>query len=421
MRRQLERFGRWLIAIAVLMFVAAACAIFIFANQRLSTPLADNYDVVAEFEASAGVTPGLGQPVNVAGVRVGTISDVVLKNGRARVTLQISPSKLKHVFKDASAALVPRTPLKDMQVEVMPGTKAKGNLPKGAVIQVQRTTIPVDSDELTNALDADTRQFFAVLVDGTGRGLDGRGKDLRAVLKALGPTTEQLRTVGDSLAARRHELRRLVHNLAILGKATADKDRQLAQVIDASNATLSALANQEGPLRSSIAKLPGTLSAAHTSLGHATDLANELQPTLDALRPAIQRLPATLRASRPLVARAEPLIRTQIRPLVRELQPIARDLVPLTRDLSAQTPDLTSAFRVLNYIVNELGYNPPGSDEGGLYWLAWFAHNGASFIGQQDANGPAWRGLALLDCVSLTQEPLLSTVLQGLLTDVPGC
>jgi phospholipid/cholesterol/gamma-HCH transport system substrate-binding protein len=317
--------------------------------------------------------------------------------------------------------MVPRTPLKDMQVELMPGHKSAGELPGSTVIQVRRTTVPIDSDELTNALDADTRQFFALLINGVGRGVEGRGLDLRATFKALGPTTEQLRDLGDSLAARRHEMRRLVHNLAVLGKATADKDREIAQVIDGSNATLQALAAEEGPLRESISRLPGTLSAAHTTLGHATTLANELGPTLTALRPTVQRLPATIRAASPLVKQAEPVIRTQVRPFVKALQPIVADLAPTTRDLNAQTPDLTSAFRILNYVVNELGYNPPGTDEGGLYWLAWFAHNAASAVSQQDAHGAWIRGYPLFDCTSLTSDPTLSLLVQTLLFDVPNC
>ena len=36
--------------------------------------------------------------------------------------------------------------------------------------------------------------------------------------------------------------------------------------------------------------------------------------------------------------------------------------------------------RILNYLANELGYNPPGSEEGYLFWLSWFAHNADSLF-----------------------------------------
>ncbi|MEA2124862.1 MAG: phospholipid/cholesterol/gamma-HCH transport system substrate-binding protein, partial [Solirubrobacteraceae bacterium] len=74
------------------------------------------------------------------------------------------------------------------------------------------------------------------------------------------------------------------------------------------------------------------------------------------------------------------------------------------KDLVAMTPDLTTAFEVLNYVVNETAFNPPGDNEGFLYWTAWFAHNAASMLSTEDAHGGQWRGLALIQCSSLTGQ-----------------
>jgi hypothetical protein len=51
------------------------------------------------------------------------------------------------------------------------------------------------------------------------------------------------------------------------------------------------------------------------------------------------------------------------------------------------TPHLSKAFSVLNYVVNELGYNPPGAEEGYLFWTAWFFHNADSILSIEDAQG----------------------------------
>src|SRR3712207_7284392 len=56
--------------------------------------------------------PGLGQPVEVAGVKVGTISDARLSGGRALVTLEIERHQLAAVHRDARVALQPVTPLR---------------------------------------------------------------------------------------------------------------------------------------------------------------------------------------------------------------------------------------------------------------------------------------------------------------------
>jgi phospholipid/cholesterol/gamma-HCH transport system substrate-binding protein len=316
--------------------------------------------------------------------------------------------------------MVPNTPVKDLVVEVAPGGPPAKVLANGGTIPVARTTPQIESDELTAALDTDTRQYFRALIGGLGIGTRGREKDVRDLLRNLGPTAEQLRPLGDALVARRFELRRLVHNLAILAKAAGSKDKQLADVVVNANNTLGALAGQEAALRSSLRQLPGTLSTASTSLGHATTFADALAPTARALLPAARELPSALSAARPLLDRAEPILRTQLRPFTRDAQPVARDLGPAARDLTKVTPSLSNAFRVLEYVANELGYNPPGDNEGFLFWLAWFIHNANSLLSTQDAHGAVWRGMLVFDCKQLSQQPG-TTLLQTLLGPIPGC
>jgi phospholipid/cholesterol/gamma-HCH transport system substrate-binding protein len=421
MRRFFTKYGRWLTVLAVLAVVSLAIGGYISVHQHLKLPGQNRYIVNAEFSTSSGLTPGLAQPVNVAGVRVGTITDATLKNGRSVVKMEVDPAELKHVYNDAHAVLVPNTALKDMQVQIYPGQPGAGVLKDGGTIPVARTSPPIDSDELTNALDADTRDFFQLLVGGFDQGLRGRGHDLRNLLKALGPTAKELRPISDALAARHVEIRRLTHNLSVLSKVTATKDSQLATLVDASNATLGALASQDAALRSSISKLPGTLAATRNSLHHTTTFANQLGPTLTALLPTAKKLPATLKATKPLLDTAEPVLRTQLRPFVREVQPLAKALSPTVRDLSAVTPSLTSAFHVLNYVANELAYNPSGDNEGFLFWLAWFAHNSDSFLSTADAHGSVWRGLGLISCWSLKGAPGLAPVVEAITGVVPAC
>ena len=78
------------------------------------------------------------------------------------------------------------------------------------------------------------------------------------------------------------------------------------------------------------------------------------------------------------------------------------DLRPTTTNLLADTPDLTRTFGVLRYVVNELAYNPPGSEEGYLFWLAWFGHNSNSLLSEGDAHGIFWRGQTMVSCSTLT-------------------
>src|SRR3954449_1212864 len=98
LRRQIERYGRWLAVILALVVVAAVSGTWILVNQRLQTPFDHSYRVRAEFASTAGLSPGLGNPVDVSGVRVGSIGSVKLADGRAQVELRIDPRKLPHVY-----------------------------------------------------------------------------------------------------------------------------------------------------------------------------------------------------------------------------------------------------------------------------------------------------------------------------------
>ena len=89
-------------------------------------------------------------------------------------------------------------------------------------------------------------------------------------------------------------------------------------------------------------------------------------------------------------------MRDDLRPLVREAQPLLRELRPPLKRLDARRPSSSGSAKVLNYVANELGYNPPGKEEGYLFWTAWFNHNANSILSVEDAHGVAWRGLVMV-------------------------
>jgi phospholipid/cholesterol/gamma-HCH transport system substrate-binding protein len=421
LRRALRTYGHFFAAIVFFVILAAISGGYILINQRISVPFNDRYTVYADVTSSSGLAPGLGQAVNVAGVRVGQISGSKIVDGRARIAMEIDPKKLPHVYADARAELVADTPLKDLVIELGPGRPPAKRLDNGGVIPISRTSPPVDSDELTNALDADTRDYFDLVTSGFSTGLKGRGTDLNRLLRALGPTARQTREITSALAARRGALKRLVTNLTVLTKAAAKKDVEIGSIVETANATLESVAGQEAALRGTLDRLPGTLSGIRSRLNDARGFANELKPTLEALLPSVRKLPQALRDAGPLVRVAEPVLRTRLRPLVRASLPLAADLAPTAKALTRQTPDLIRAFQALTYTVNELAFNPAGSDEGYLYWLAWFAHNAASVGSTQDAQGPVTRGIALFSCDGLTSQSDLAQLLPLILTSLPVC
>ena len=420
MRHQIRRYGRHFLTLLALVLVGGACGVFILLNQRLPNPFQRNYAVNAAFPSAAAVVPGLGEPVNVAGVRVGQISGVTLQQGVAVIHMEIDPTKVRTMYRDATANLVPRTPLKDMEVDIEPGQPSAGALPAGATIGVGQTLSPTDADELLSALDTDTRTWFESLITSAGQGLSGRGGDLRRLFQTLGPTTAQLQQVSGLLAQRHLELAHIVHNFGRLLTAVNQKSAQLRQVVQAGDITLRAFANQNQALQQSIVALPPTLQTTRTTLGDAVAFANALGPTATALLPSVRAAPATLRDLHTLFQSAALLPLQQIPGFVDATQPLTQDLPVLEGKLKVEVPALTAAFKVLTYATNEITYNPGGRNPGFLYWLAWFAHNSNSFISNSDANGPVWRTLFVTSCKAL-KSLTVGALLQQVLGNTFGC
>jgi phospholipid/cholesterol/gamma-HCH transport system substrate-binding protein len=417
----------WLdfVAIIGLIVISGAVAVFILGKQRLSLPAwvplvgKDFFVVKAELSTAQAVTPGQGQTVNIAGVQVGEISKVELKGGKALVTLRMQP-KYGRVYKDAHVLMRPKTGLKDMVAELEPGTPKAGRLKDGGVIPVSETLPDVNLDEILAALDADTRDYLTILVGAGAEGLRDNGPELARAIRRFEPTARYGRKVFGALEKRKQNIKRVIHNLSLVMDELGAKDDQLAEFVENSNAVFATLARQDANLRSTLSELPSALDETQRGLGKAKVLADELGPTLQALRPGARALGPTLRSVRPFVRKTTPVIHDEIRPFVRASRPTVKQLRPAVKDLAAATPDLTRTFKVVNYLLDELAYNPPGQEEGYLFWVAWANHIGNQIFTTQDAHGPIRRGLFIASCqdIPVLQQVSKANPLLGTLTDL---
>jgi phospholipid/cholesterol/gamma-HCH transport system substrate-binding protein len=355
------------------------------------------------------VLPGQGQTVRVAGVQVGDIGEVDLVDGKAVVEMQIEPKHEGLIKEDATALLRTKTGLKDMFLEVDPGEGEP--MKENGVIPSQNTAPDIDPDEVLSALDTDTRDYLKLLISGAGKGLKGRGNDLRETFRRFGPLHRDLARVTGAIAKRRENLKRLVHNYGLLTKALADNDGDVTRLVKASNTVLEAFASEDVNLSAAVSKLPGALGATETALVKADRLGRRLGPALESLRPAFRNLDDANREVLPLARQGEPIVRTQLRPFARIAGPYFEDLGIAARDLSKSGPDLTTSFTKLNRLFNIGAFNPNGAEpisdlcgntdanasvctpqertreEGYLYWLAWTAQNTVSLFNAGDAHG----------------------------------
>ena len=408
LRRHVRPYLRYALAMMGIFVLAIAVTGYIAVHQRVRFPWEHERKLYAEFSSAQAVTPGQGQTVNVAGVKVGEIGQVRLEEGRAVVEMDIDSDELGPVYRNAHLLLRPKTGLNDMSVALDPGSPDprlpnRGALKDGDRLPVWNTLPAVNPDEVLASLDTDTRNYLAVLAAEGGRGLRGRGPDLRALIRASEPTARRTARIAHAIADRREKVARLVTNLRLLSSAAATKDRELARLVSASTAVFSTIADREADLGQAVEKLPGSLGALDRALVASRGLAIDARPALAALRPTVRRLAPALVDVRPLLTTAEPVLRTRLRPLVQDAIPVVQELRPSVELVNKADPDLIRSVNVLTYVANELLFNPPGADEGYLFYLAWFAHNAGSLLSLEDAHGAVWRGLVMVGCSSLGQ------------------
>ena len=196
------------VALAVLTLIGIGTGVYIMSNQesRPRVPLLEEkpYELHVALSDAQAVLPGQGQSVRVAGVKIGLIGQVRLKEGQAVVELVIERKYLEDLDlqDDTTALLRPRTGLKDMFIELEPGHRGE-KLAESDTIPVANTAPDIDPDEFLSALDSDTRSYLQLLINGAGKGLDGNGDDLREVFRRLGPTNRSLKEVTGAIADRR--------------------------------------------------------------------------------------------------------------------------------------------------------------------------------------------------------------------------
>lgn len=393
------------------MALSLVVAGYILTQQRLATPFDDVYEVKANFSSAQAVTPGQGQAVAVAGVTVGEISKAELKDGVAQVTMRIDRPKLDAIHQDARVMLRPRTGLQDMTIELDPGSPSRPKIADGGVLPQQQTTSQVQLDEAVASLDSDTRGYFQQLLQASAEGFDGNAKRFQRILRAAAPTARQTHRVLEVLTQRRRALSNTISRLGSLSKAIGEHDQAVGETLDRAAVTLQTIAGRDRELRASLRQLPGTLDLTRQAVAETGELADEIEPTSRALRPAIRDVNAALPDAEPLL-RALPRDLAPVRRLaVQGRQPV-RELRRTVQSLEPQLGDLTTSNKVLQHVVNVLGYDPPGEQKGYSYYLGWFGHNTNSLFSTQDANGAAWRGQLLLSCGSLGGIAPLQPALQ---------
>lgn len=274
--------------------VIAGATTFAFFIDRIPT-LKQAYEVKAEFADAAGLTAE--NQVRVAGIKVGTVSEVELQDDHVLVTMEID-----------NGTEVPADAFAEIKLATLLGTKfvdlaAKGGEPfleDGDVIPLEKTAVPYEIYQVSN-------QGTSVLEDLDGDALNDMLVELTELTKVteeeVGVALEGLNSLGTGLTAKDAELRSLLRGSEELTSLLSDEGDELVRLIDASNDVLGSLARKRDNLQAMLKvtkEMAGTVSQIlRENRGNLDSILSDLHNALVVLDRNVQHLDMALEYAGP--------------------------------------------------------------------------------------------------------------------------
>ncbi len=286
------------------------------------------YRVTAEFVNAGQLVKG--NEVKAGGVTVGSVKDIdVTQDGRAKVTLAIKDEDyqpLRHgtkvMIKQASLSGIA-----NRYVDLHLGPADGEEIDDGGVIGTDETATAVELDQIFNLFDERTRTGLQDFFTGSADMLDGRGKELRRGVHYLNPALSTGSRLFQELTRDEALLKRFLVDSGTLVNALADRRDDLTGVVGNLNATFGALGRQQDALAESVERLPPFMRRANTTFVNLRTALDDVDPFVDASKPAVRRLGPFLDQARLFARDGEPTIRDLSRTIGR---PGARnDLIEL--------------------------------------------------------------------------------------------
>lgn len=306
--------------------------------------------VVGYFADASPLDPGT--EVRAAGVEVGSVDDISLENGLARVTLDVEPSILP-LHKDARLRIRPVNVLGEQYVEVHPGSPSQPYMEE-AVIPAKRTETAVSLQAVLNTFDDPTANGLAALITTLGEGMRDSGGEAAAAIKALAPAMQRSGELGAVLREQNTVLNQLVDRVNLVAKSLASKNgKSLDRLVGSAERMLTTLATRHEALDSTLSELPATLTEARRTLAELAGVSDAATPTLRSVRPVTDNLSAITAELQRFADAADPAL-ASLHPVLNRADELLKQAAPVAERLRLAGPDLETSAKKLRPLGDEL-------------------------------------------------------------------
>jgi phospholipid/cholesterol/gamma-HCH transport system substrate-binding protein len=167
----------------------------------------EGYALTVLFDSVSGLVKD--SPVQIAGIEVGRVNDIKLKEGRALVTMTI-----RHgvpVYEDAQAVIKSQGVLGDKFIEITPGKASAQVLKQGGVISGSRSTVELD-DLMAKASPAMDNISKIAKNLGDVLGTEEGKNNLKETFFNIKKTTEDIRSMTAGLSQGEGTMGKLIRD-----------------------------------------------------------------------------------------------------------------------------------------------------------------------------------------------------------------
>lgn len=265
---------------------------------------ASNRTVVGYFTSAVGLYPG--DQVRILGVPVGRIDAIEPRPSDVKITMSVSRDV--KIPKDAKAVIMSPNLVSARFVQLTPAYTGGAVLPEGASIDLARTAVPVEWDEVKEALTQLAVQLspaagqmqgpLGAAINQAAETLDGKGESFHHALRELSQvagrlgdsrgdifgTVKNLQVLVNALSASNEQIVQFAGNVASVSQVLADSSRHLDTTLGTLNKALSDI---RGFLHENNSTLVGTVNKLNDLAQTLSDQSENIEQVLHVAGPGI--------------------------------------------------------------------------------------------------------------------------------------
>ena len=328
-RREGEDEGREVSPARRALYVGVIVLIGFVAFQILTS--GTEYVVTGEFENASQLVPG--NEVVVGGIPAGSVKKIELgDDGQALVTFSVNDDYAP--LRRGTVATVRSYSLsglasRQVQLTLPPDGESGEDIPPGGTLSQQETVSEVDLDEVFNTLDPKTVEDFKHVIQGFDISYDGVGPQANKGFKYLNPLLSTSSGLFHELSFDQKALEDLIVDGSQLSSALASRAPDIEALVGNLDVMMNAIGSQKLALADAVSKLPQFMRSADTTFVNLRAALDDVDPLVEASKPAARELQPFMANLRGATADAVPTIR-DLDAIVRR-SGAANDLVELTR------------------------------------------------------------------------------------------